>query len=174
MIVSPLEMTEIKSKRARTGFPEGLAPMIVRPPGRVRTVGEGPAGTEVTYTVTDAKALPNALAAVSSKVVVTTSGTEASIPLSAFSPAQPPEAVTVSALVEDQIRSVVPPMKIAVGVALSIIVGRGGGIIAVLGGVLHSHTSPLTLSSSRYESLNRPTGLSVPTTATVNGPHTRP
>ena len=82
-----------------------------------------PATTGLTFTVTDLLALPPAPLQVSVKVVVALSAPVLELPLVGSLPDQPPEAVQLLALVEDQLSIADPPLLTLVGFALRLTVG---------------------------------------------------
>jgi hypothetical protein len=77
----------------------------------------------VTLTVTDRLALPPAPLQVSVKAVVALSAPVLALPLVCSLPDQPPEAVQLVALVEDQLSVADPPLPTVVGLALRFTVG---------------------------------------------------
>ena len=84
----------------------------------------GGGGAE-TLTVSDWLALPPAPLQVSVKVVVVLSAPVLALPLVGSLPDQPPEAVQLLALLEDQLSVADPPLLTAAGLALRLTAGAG-------------------------------------------------
>jgi hypothetical protein len=82
-------------------------------------------GTGITVTVADWTALPPSPAQVSVKLVVADNVPVDWVPLVAFDPVQPSDAVHAVALVELQVNVAAVPVPIVVGLALSATVGTG-------------------------------------------------
>ena len=83
-------------------------------------------GGAETLTVTDWLALPPGPLQASVKVVVALNAPVLALPLVGSLPDQPPEAVQLLALVEDQLSIADPPLLIVVGLALRLTVGLTG------------------------------------------------
>jgi len=83
-------------------------------------------GGAETLTVTDWLALPPRPLQASVKVVVALSAPVLALPLVGSLPDQPPEAVQLLALVEDQLSIADPPLLTVVGLALRLTVGLTG------------------------------------------------
>jgi len=83
-------------------------------------------GGAETLTVTDWLALPPGPLQASVKVVVALSAPVLVVPLVGSLPDQPPEAVQLLALVEDQLNIADPPLLTVVGLALRLTVGLTG------------------------------------------------
>ena len=83
-------------------------------------------GGAETLTVTDWLALPPGPLQASVKVVVALSAPVLVLPLVGSLPDQPPEAVQLLALVEDQLNIADPPLLTVVGLALRLTVGLTG------------------------------------------------
>lgn len=95
--------------------------------GEADRVSDGADGDEVTATDAVAPAVPPAPVQVKVKLVPVFSAAVASVPLVALVPVQPPLAVHVVALVEDQVRELLPPAATDAGLVDSATVGAGGG-----------------------------------------------
>ena len=94
-------------------------PMVVGAPASV-TVGAG-----ITVTVADWAALPPSPAQVSVKLVVADNVPLDSLPLVAFDPVQPSDAVHAVAFVDVQVNVAAVPVPMVVGFADSVTVGTG-------------------------------------------------
>jgi hypothetical protein len=92
------------------------------------TVGAG----ATTVTVVLWLALPPAPVQVSVNVVVALRAPVVCVPLVAFAPVQPPEAVQLVALVELHVRLDVPPLATLVGLAVNVTVGTGATVTVAL------------------------------------------
>jgi hypothetical protein len=90
------------------------------------------AAAESTATALVSLAVPPAPVQVSVKVVFTESGLLVALPLVAFAPAQPPDAVHEVALVLLHVSCVVPPLAIALGLTCSDTVGVGVDVVCVV------------------------------------------
>jgi len=75
---------------------------------------------ELTVTTTDCDAAPPAPSQIKLKSVVLVRGPVDTVPLVAWAPVQPPDAVQVVAFVDVQVSVAVPPLAIVVGEALSV------------------------------------------------------
>ncbi len=75
---------------------------------------------ELTVTTTDCDAAPPAPSQIKLKSVVFVRGPVDTVPLVAWAPVQPPDAVQVVAFVDVQVSVAVPPLAIVVGEALSV------------------------------------------------------
>ena len=82
-------------------------------------------GSEI-FTVTDLLALPPGPLQRSVKVVVALSAPVLALPLAGRLPDQPPEAMQLLALVEDQLSIAAPPLLTVSGLALRLTVGLTG------------------------------------------------
>ena len=90
-------------------------------------VSETVGALDATVTVAVRLALPPAPAQVSVKLVVAASAPVDWLPLVAFVPLQPPDAVQLVAFVEDQAREPLPPLATLVGLAVIVTIGAGVG-----------------------------------------------
>ena len=81
----------------------------------------------VTATATSREIVPPGPVQLSPKVVPVVSAALLSLPVVAWEPDQPPVAVHVVALVEDQVRELLPPAATDAGLVDSATVGAGGG-----------------------------------------------
>lgn len=86
----------------------------------IATVGAGAIAT-----LTDLAMLPPGPLQVSVKPVAPLSGPVLALPATARGPLQPPDAVQLEALVDDQVKLALPPLPTVVGDALSESVGAG-------------------------------------------------
>ena len=96
----------------------------------IDTVGAG----EETDTVADCEADPPLPVQVMVYLVVAVSAAVVVEPLVASVPLQPPEAVQLVALLEDQLRVELPPLATVLGLALILTVGAGGVPVTELDG----------------------------------------
>ena len=87
----------------------------------------GAAGGATTATVVVAMAVPPAPVQLSVKLVPALSAAVDSVPAVVRAPLQPPVALQAVALVEDQVRTLVPPGATETGLADSVAVGAEGG-----------------------------------------------
>jgi hypothetical protein len=93
------------------------------------TVGAGAGG--VTVTVVDCKALPPAPVQLNVKLLVPVRAPVDCVPLVVVAPVHAPEAVQVSALVDDQVSVELAPLAIVWGFAVIVTVGAGGVTVTV-------------------------------------------
>ena len=100
----------------------------------------------VTLTVTDWLALPPGPLQASVKVVVVLSAPVLTVPLVGSLPDQPPEAVQLVALVEDQLSIADPPLLTVVGLALTLTVGLTGAETLTVTDWLELPPGPLQVS----------------------------
>ncbi len=102
------------------------------PTGPMSLLPQVPGGSEPTITVFESLAEPPVPVQVSVNIVFTESVLLVALPLVAFAPAQPPDAVHEVALVLVQVSCVVPPIATVLGLTCSDTVGVGGDVVSVV------------------------------------------
>ena len=124
---APLQPPEAAQELALVELQVSVAevpvPIIV---GLAVSVTAGAGGVWLTVTIAVAALVPPAPVQLSEKFVVAVSAPVEVLPLTAFTPLQPPEATQEVALVELQVSVAAVPVPIIVGLAVSVTAGAGG------------------------------------------------
>ena len=129
---------------------------LVTVDGVALKVTVGTVGPDATVTVTDCAAVPPAPVQVSVYVVVAAIPVRASEPLRALVPVQPPDAVQLAALVDDQFRVVEPPLATVVGVAVSVTEGADGCVTVTFTDCVASPPGPVQVNANAEFAVSAP------------------
>lgn len=116
----------------------------------------GAVGPDATVTVTDCAAVPPAPVQVSVNVVVAAIPVRASDPLRVLVPVQPPDAVQLAALVDNQLSVVEPPLATVVGVAVSVTDGAAGCVTVTFTDCVADPPAPVQVNANAEFAVRAP------------------
>lgn len=116
----------------------------------------GTVGPAATVTVTDCAAVPPSPVHVSVYVVVAAIPVRVSEPVTALAPAQPPDAVQLAALLDDQFSVVEPPLATVVGIAVSVTDGAAGWVTVTLTDCVADPPAPVQVNANAEFAVRAP------------------